>query len=75
MRTESADFTAISDKDFLIQRYVNDYQKQNELQQTRRMLEVYNSETLRTAAGKELLTNQNFFRDKISKYLVHRNSN
>ena len=65
----------MSDKDFLIQRYVNDYQKQNELQQTRRMLEVYNSETLRTAAGKELLTNQNFFRDKISKYLVHRNSN
>lgn len=33
------------------------------------MLEIYGGDTLRNAAGEELLSNNNFFREKIAKYV------
>lgn len=69
------DIERMTDVEFARSKYVDDYQKSGEIQQTRRMLEIYNSETLRKAAGQEVLTNSNFFRDKISKYVRNTSKN
>jgi hypothetical protein len=53
-----------------MQKYVNDYHNQNEIQQTRRMLEIFHGDSLGKAVEKEVLSNERQFRDKISRYVV-----
>ena len=57
-------------EDVAMQKYVNDYHNQNEIQQTRRMLEIFHGDSLGKAVEKEVLSNERQFRDKISRYVV-----
>jgi hypothetical protein len=60
--------------DYLHKKYVSDHNKILEIQQTRRILEIVNPETLKKAINKDSVgSNSNTMKDKLSRY-VFKNS-
>ena len=60
--------------DYLHKKYVSDHNKILEIQQTRRILEIVNPETLKNAINKDSVgSNSNTMKDKLSRY-VFKNS-
>jgi hypothetical protein len=60
--------------DYIHQKYINDQNKIFEIQQTRRILEIVNPETLKKAITKEVMGRKsNTMKDKLSRYVFKNN--
>jgi hypothetical protein len=63
----------VGDVNFLVSKYVSDHNRKVEMQQTRRLLEITNPETMKKACVKDQVPNSSSMKDKLSKYVFKNN--
>jgi hypothetical protein len=63
----------VGDVNFLVSKFVSDHNRKMEMQQTRRLLEITNPDTLKKAVTKDLVPNSTLMQDKLSKYVFKNN--
>lgn len=63
----------MGDVNFLVSKFVSDHNRKMEMQQTRRLLEITNPDTLKKAVTKDLVPNSTLMQDKLSKYVFKNN--
>ena len=63
----------MGDVNFLVSKFVSDHNRKMEMQQTRRLLEITNPETLKKAVNKDHVPNSTLMQDKLSKYVFKNN--
>lgn len=63
----------VGDVNFLVSKYVSDHNRKVEMQQTRRLLEITNPDTLKKAVVKDHVPNSTSMQDKLSKYVFKNN--
>lgn len=63
----------VGDVNFLVSKYVSDHNRKVEMQQTRRLLEITNPDTLKKAVIKDHVPHSTSMQDKLSKYVFKNN--